>query len=254
MLLKVDFVDFWPGFNRSNNYFMDVLKKIFDTEISNNPDVLFHSIFGRSHWKYNCLKILVCGENYRPNLFESDYVIGFDYIKSHRCFRWPVYKYHGKPEFWPNLGSRSRFCCAVISNPTGVFRNYFIKNLMERRRVDLGGKYLNNVGGSVSNKFEFISNYKFSIAFENRCYPGYTTEKIIDSKFAGAIPIYFGNPRIYEEFQRGSFINLHDFVSVEACIDYILEVDSNINLYNQIQSTPLVPHNRKDKLMWYRRT
>ena len=41
--------------------------------------------------------------------------------------------------------------------------------------------------------------YKFSIAFENAWYPGYTSEKIVTSMLAGTIPIYWGNPDISRE-------------------------------------------------------
>ena len=127
-----------------------------------------------------------------------------------------------------------------MSNPKGLFRNFFFERLSAREKVDSGGRYRNNVGGPVNNKISFLQNYRFSMAFENSSYSGYTTEKILDSKLAGTIPIYFGNPRIYDDFQRGSFINVLDYATIDSCIDFILEVNSDHDLYERIRQKPLL--------------
>ena len=38
--IKINFSDFWGGFDKTNNYFYNLLKEEFDVEISNNPDYL----------------------------------------------------------------------------------------------------------------------------------------------------------------------------------------------------------------------
>ena len=55
--IKVDFVDFWPGFSKTDNYFYELLKEEFDVEITSNPDYLFFSVFGNANQYYNCVKI-----------------------------------------------------------------------------------------------------------------------------------------------------------------------------------------------------
>ena len=52
--IKIDFSDFWGGFDKTDNYFYNLLKEEFDVEISNNPDYLFFSLFGQNHQRYNC--------------------------------------------------------------------------------------------------------------------------------------------------------------------------------------------------------
>ena len=42
----------------------------------------------------------------------------------------------------------------------------------------MAGKYNNNIGRRISNKTEFLSSYKFSIAMENSNGDGYVSEKI----------------------------------------------------------------------------
>jgi len=63
------------------------------------------------------------------------------------------------------------------------------------------------------DKKRTISNYKFSICFENTIYPGYMTEKIIDCFVAGVIPIYLGDPNISQIIPRDIFIDMRDYNS-----------------------------------------
>jgi hypothetical protein len=71
--IKIDFSDFWGGFNKTDNYFYNLLKEEFDIEISNNPDYLFFSVFGNHHQNYNCMKIFYTGENVAPPLGYCQY-------------------------------------------------------------------------------------------------------------------------------------------------------------------------------------
>ena len=80
--------------------------------------------------------------------------------------------------------------------------------------------------------------YKFSIAFENAWYPGYTSEKIVTSMLAGTIPIYWGNPDISREFNSASFINCHDFPTLDDAAAYVKKVDEDDNLWCEIMSRP----------------
>lgn len=240
MKLTVNFEDFWPGFNYEDNYFLNLLQKNFEVELSSNPELLIYSVFGRRHAQYDCLKIKYVGENVRYNRFESDYFIGFDRSDGTRSRRWPLYKLYGNPCAIPiPCGARDRFCCIVVSNPGGEVRNSFFRALSLRKQVDSGGRFLNNVGGPVDDKIEFLSRYRFSIAFEHSSYPGYCTEKLFEAKKAGTIPIYWGDPCVHEDFRPGSFISLHDFRSLDECIEYVLAVDSDPRLYHQIRTTPL---------------
>ena len=74
-------------------------------------------------------------------------------------------------------------------------RTDFFHELSRRKKVDSGGRAFNNVGYEVPGtagkaKMEFISRYRFHIAFENRMTPGWTTEKFTDAFEAYAVPIW----------------------------------------------------------------
>ena len=64
--------------------------------------------------------------------------------------------------------AKRKFCAFVVSNSNanGIRRDFF-ETLSEYKKVDSGGRYLNNVGGAVKDKIEFCSQHKFTIAFEN---------------------------------------------------------------------------------------
>jgi hypothetical protein len=62
---------------------------------------------------------------------------------------------------------------------------------------------------------DVLSNYKFSICFENVEYPGYITEKIIDCFVSGVIPIYLGAPDIEKIIPLETFIDMRKFTSWE---------------------------------------
>jgi hypothetical protein len=108
--------------------------------------------------------------------------------------------------------------------------------LSKYKRVDSGGRAHNNIGYLVDNKLDFINNYKFTICFENSEYPGYTTEKLVHPKLKDSIPIYWGNPRVGDDWNTKSFINAYDFNNLGDLIEYIKEVDNNDDLYYKILS------------------
>jgi hypothetical protein len=114
------------------------------------------------------------------------------------------------------------------------------------KRVDCGGKHLNNIGGAIppganaSGKIEHGKQYKFAIAFENKQYPGYVTEKICDAYKSGCIPIYWGTPDIIKDFNPSTFINANDFSDFDALIDHIRRVDCDDALYASYFKEPVL--------------
>ena len=76
--------------------------------------------------------------------------------------------------------------------------------------------------GEVLSKIDTMSNYKFSISFENaKDIDGYLTEKIFDSMISGAVPIYYGDPNIEKRIPRECYIKFEDFNGYADLYDYI---------------------------------
>jgi hypothetical protein len=126
--------------------------------------------------------------------------------------------------------AKTKFCCMVVSNPNSPKRLEFFQTLSKVKPVDSGGTVLNNVGGRVENKAEFIKDYKFVISFENSSYDGYTTEKILEPIYKDCIPIYWGNKLVDKDFNAGRFMDYNKFESETELIDRLLEIDQNEEL------------------------
>ena len=257
--IKINFSDWWGGFDKTDNYFYNLLKDNYNIIISDNPDYLFFSIFGNSHLSYNCTKIFYTGENIEPPLNYCDWSFSFDNIEDKRNYRLPLYLlYNGyydlvNKNFDESMVNR-KFCNFIVSNGNCDVRNNFFNKLSKYKKIDSGGRWLNNIGHLVDDKLKFQSNYKFSIAFENNAYrPGYEwyiTEKIMEPMTVNSIPLYRGGSCISEDFNTKSFINYHDFNSEDDMIDYIIELDKDDSKYlsmlnNSWLNDNVIPENNK---------
>jgi hypothetical protein len=258
--IKIDFSDFWPGFDKTNNYFYSLLKDEFEIEISNRPDYLFFSVFGNNHQNYKCKKIFYTGENIAPPLGYCDWSFSFDQLDDPRNYRLPHYLlYDGYYELVrPKLIERSmanrKFCNFVASNGNCKGRNEFVTQLSKYKKVDCGGRWMNNIGYIVGDKRKFQSEYKFSISFENDAYrpghPWYITEKIMEPMTVNSIPIYKGGDKIGKDFNPKSFINCHNFKSFDDVVEFIIELDGDDDKYLEILNQPWfldykIPDNNK---------
>lgn len=257
--IRINFVDFWPDLDKENNYFTNILKEYYKVIIdTNSPEILFFSLFGYEHLRYCCKKIFFTGENKRPNFNACDFAFSFDYNNKKNHYRLPLYslyiddhqlkdsiqKIKPKEELKNIWEKKTKFCAMVVSNPRAKERIDFFKRLSKIKQVDSGGGVLNNVGGRVKDKLEFINQYKFVIAFENEIYDGYTTEKIIEPMFKDCIPIYWGNKLVYKDFNPKRFINYHDFENEEDLFQKLLEIEKNPELALSILSEPIFSSER----------
>ena len=74
--------------------------------------------------------------------------------------------------------------------------------------------YFPSYRGKVVSKLETMQHYRFSICYENVCdLPGYITEKIWDSFFAGCVPVYWGASNITDYIPENCFIDRRKFVN-----------------------------------------
>lgn len=249
-ILKVKFVD--STYDSIRSMTLPILKKNFDiVQECDEPDFIFYSVFGHEHLKYNCVRIFWTGENIQPDFNVCDYAIGFSHMQyEDRYCRIPLYYFYTQDYqravkkhllTSEEISVKKRFCNFVYSNGNADSeREHFFDLLSQYKKVDSGGKFRNNMDGKlVEDKYEFQKQYKFSIAFENSSTSGYTTEKILQAFAAGTIPIYWGNPKIAEDFNAKAFINCHDYGSYDEIINKIKEIDLNDNLYKQYILEPI---------------
>ena len=258
--IKINFSDFWPNFNIERNYLVELLKNHYTLEITDKPDFLIYSVFGNYHKKFKCTKIFFTGENVRPNFEECDYAFSFDFINKPEHYRLPLYAWWAPAnelikqtdlDAKKILSEKTRFCNFIYGNPNATKRIAFMEKLSKYKQVDSAGTFMNNVGRVVTEmeKVDFIKDYKFTIAFENCEYPGYTTEKLVQPMLAYSLPIYCGNPLIGKDFNTKSFLNYSDFSSEEELIARIIEIDQNEKLYIEYLQQPYYHNNEVNEFI-----
>lgn len=272
---KIAFVDFWGGFIPNNNFIYYLLKDI-DNNIElvspNEADTIIFSCFGNSHTQFqNKKKIFFTGENKRPDYNICDFSISFDFDSYNgRNIRIPLWYYYID---WFNKGSynnpdylipldyldnsdknifssknKTKFCSAVFSNPVGT-RMDMVNLLNSYKNVDCYGKpHSLKIQDGEQYKMDIISDYKFSICFENSITEGYYTEKLLHAKIAGNIPIYYSDRKMSDDFNPDSCLNLIDFENMEHLLEKIKEVDSDYNIYKKMLSENLIINKNLDSI------
>ena len=276
--LKINFVDFWPDFQKNNNYFFHLLNLKFDVEINeDDPDILFFSVDyakqrNRDKYKnHRCKKVFFSGENVRPNyasdsieypmysIGKCDFALTFDFSDDPRHYRLPLWvlqidwfekNSYGNPQFVLPLDQiydnpafskpKTKFCAFIFNNPV-PHRLEILEKINKYRNVDGYGHPLGNWFYGEYNKYKILSDYKFSICFENSISPvgGYYTEKLFHAKTAGTVPIYWSDKDCAKDFNEKSFINLNDFDSMDDLVFHVQEVDKDPSLHSTYHEQPL---------------
>lgn len=269
--LKITYADFWPEWETGENFIQPILEKHFNVVVvQKNPDVLFHSIFNRmaDTPRYKCKKVLILAENWRPSRFDSDYSISFD-PHSDTNFRLPLWQIYML--LWPELKDRlfnrkhhesfERFCSFTVSNAGNFMRNSAFQQLSQYKRVHSYGRYMTNDPGlqkasagrywrDAKDEFFIKHSHKFMITYENTPYKYYCTEKLMDAFLVGSIPIYWGDPKVGEDWNPEAFINLNNYNQKwNTWTDWIKYLDENESAFNKIYNAPIFTDEQKDKLI-----
>jgi alpha(1,3/1,4) fucosyltransferase len=227
--VKLAFARFYDGFT-----FEEGLRQILPDLLSDycfveseQPEVVIFGPYGGALPAGRYVRVFYGCENVQPNMSACDWAFGVryeEYVRHPRYTRlqWgddgPLVKNALHPE--DVLGRKTRFCNFVYSNPVPL-REAFFEALSKYKQVDAPGASMNNMppidngsgsAGWQEEKIRFLEQYKFTIAFENASFPGYSTEKIRHPMLASSIPIYWGDPLVHREFNPRSFINAHDLL------------------------------------------
>ena len=266
--MNIAFSDFWQypkALDPNNNFFIHVIRELFENVQIVHPedaDVMIFSGFGNENGRYkNCKKIFYTGENVRPNFNRCDYSLTFDFdTYGGKNFRLPLWYLYID---WFNVGSygnpdwlipesylygeneftrkkKNKFCSIVYGSPIPSRLNA-IQNISNNyKQVEVFGKANKsyNLPDGEKYKMDLISNYKFSLCYENSVSPGYHTEKLLHGKIAGNIPIYYGDTTVEEDFNIESFISAINMSDGEL-IEKIKEINSDEKLYKDILNQPL---------------
>jgi len=225
-------IKFQNGLNREIAE-QDILNEVigdFIFEESDTPDYILFGPYGNDIPRPgDYVRIGYFCENIIPDLSVCEWAFGVmpeDKIDDPRYRR---IQWHGldpqklvKPISYDAesiLGQKEHFCNFLYSHRV-PYREEFFRQLSKYKKVDAPGRSMNNMpviddlypGDKWESKRRFLSEYKFTIAFENYVYPGYQTEKLYDAMQADSIPIYCGDPLIGRIFNTQSFINTPDYI------------------------------------------
>ena len=251
--VKINYVDYHKDYDFRDDLIYRILSKRYNVEFSDNPDYVFYSCFGFEHLNVSddCVVIFVTGEDECPNFNLCDYALGFEHLEyGDRYLRFPLYYFykddtikmqnkHNLPEYFDLKREKPSFCSYVVSNANGSpMRDKMFELLSNYKKVDSGGKHLNNIGKPIVDKFEFDSKHKFSICFENTSHSGYTTEKLVQAFAARTIPIYWGDPDVGMIFNEKAFINVLSYDSLNEVVEVVKEIDENDEAYINMLKQP----------------
>lgn len=223
--LYFHFSHFWPNFKARETYFWRLIKKLCHNtgllcSITYDPeeaDIVISSCFNMV--KQTCgqasasTRILYLGENVRPSYSMYDYSVSSD-----------LYTYLGRNVYYPNwieyLAAESRNISHDVNPKLALWtlwHKYNEDSLSWSDRSDraifIGNNYtplrssviyeLESSGLSVDvygsqtrpahSKIELYGSSKIVLALENSHFPGYSTEKIIDTLLSGAVVLHWGH-------------------------------------------------------------
>lgn len=275
--LTVDFCNFWPNFDKHDNYFYNLLNQRFNVVIDDvNPELMIfsHDYSKKAeHRKHsnlkNCIKIFYGCEYVDPLWDECDFAITNKFIDDKRHFRLPLwtqyvnwfgveqYREERDQAFLANLDAllekkidfnlikneKTKFCNFIYTQPRGA-RMHLFQKLSSYKSVDAFGQLFNNTGYLIKGRgdqiYKLMSQvpYKFTASLENELGDGWTTEKLLHPMIVNSIPIYWGNPKVSQEFNTKSFICSHDFESEEQFLEKVRSVDQHEDEYLEILTQP----------------
>jgi hypothetical protein len=263
--LKIWFTDFWPEWN-IEDFITPILSKHFEVVLDRNkPDVLFHSIFNRMSETptYKCKKILYLGENYRPSQYNSNYSISFD-EESDTNYRLPLWQVFilRKPELKERLYNRlnwseeqfEHWCAFTVSNPSNFMRIAAYQLLNEYSRVNSYGKILmsdtrlqrsseGRYWRDAKDEFFLKHPHKFMITYENTIFKHYCTEKLMDAFLVGSMPVYCGDTKVAEDWNKEAFIDV-----TRGDINIVKDIDKDLKRFREIYQQPVFTEEQKKKL------
>lgn len=269
--LKLWFTHFWGKFDYFDNLFTYALSQKYNVIVTpEDPELVISNHFFE---RYQNAKMVYFASEPFFDLGVLDYATTQLHVDDPKFVRLPLYllyayeyykfgftKSYGQVFFdLPVIKEKNNFCAYLAgASCPGSIRERFFYKLSEYKQVHAAGNHLRNIagpGGEVGTiegsieKIKFISTYKFTMAFENKedfkGYVGWTSEKIIEPRLAGTIPIHWGNPRINEDFNDDAMVNWYKYGNDEETIQKIIEIDNDDNLYLDYLNQPFI--NLKNK-------
>jgi hypothetical protein len=162
-----------------------------------------------------------------------------------------------KPKFLNEIIKNKKYFASIVQNSTNEYRRELFDKLCQFEKVRACGGFETNIpdcslanrgrteADAYGNKVKFLSEHFFSIQSQSANLDWFTQEKIIQAYAANTIPIFWGNPKILEDgFNPESFINCHDFDTIDDVVERVKIVYTDKNLLKNMLIEPVFVDNK----------
>lgn len=154
------------------------------------------------------------------------------------------------------ISKKNHFAC-VLQSSTNNYRRTIFDKLSEYKQVRACGQFATNTEDcfkanrgvtekeTYRNKIKFQSEHYFSLQIQSTNAPFFTQEKIIQGFASNTIPIFWGNEAILADgFNPDSFINCHNFNTIDDVVEYVKIIDSDKNKMKKMLIEPIFIDNK----------
>ena len=258
--IKLKYYGFWANFDPETFVVTRMLRKYFDVQICDDADYAIISALTDDYdfLKFKGVRIFFSAENVSMDPVLFDYGIAFDHmVLEDRYLRFPYAFFDGQITEWvsnkhvlpDDLLDRKEYFCALLTNADDQhhMRSQLFEKLSAYKPVISCGKFLKNSDMVVpfsayrQAQIEFYSKAKFVFCIENTSFPGYVTEKLPCGLASRAIPIYFGDPYVADEFNEDALIHCHKYLwngGVDSIVERIVQLDQDDDAYLNVLRQP----------------
>jgi glycosyltransferase involved in cell wall biosynthesis len=253
--IAATYENFWPNFSARN------ASEYFPFSILSRLPIRISSVFGKSDRLYDLIfsgeslhgmkhdgATFVVARDRNAQPLRSHGFVGIPYIEHPYAFHLPLFYY-----YWDRY-EKSGFL--ADQREAGIDREFGITVLIQnhttgtlaRRRWEIAhalshhfpvhgsesmrqfapaGSKMNyhKIGKTLEDKLAFLARYTHHLCMENSSARGYLTEKLFDALYAGAIPIYQGDPHVAEWVEPSALVAC-DNLTVEMIVAKIRESES----------------------------
>jgi alpha(1,3/1,4) fucosyltransferase len=226
--IRINFTNGLTYRDSKNEILGELTSEYYFEEDKETPQIVIFGPYGNDIPEGDFIRVGYFCENFMPDMTTCEYGFGIPYEEEINHPRYRRIDFHGfdssaliKKSDFANLAiEKKKYFCNFLYGNCVPYRESFFTELNKYKLVHAPGKSMQNRPslpndsklGMWNSKREYISEYKFTISFENYTYPGYHTEKILDPMLAGSIPIYIGNPEIEKHFNHESFIHGRKYI------------------------------------------
>lgn len=230
-------------------------------------DTLIYSGFGKDNKKYpDKFRIFFTGENIRPPVTDAHFCVSFDFDACNygnptsTNYRLPLWwaaidwlrvqtdkskPWHVQPEYLDQpteftMEPKTKFCAAVFHKQSAYRMETLAAFEKQYKQIEAYGPphpLKIPAPNYEYQKLKVLSEYKFSLCYENSSYPGYVTEKLLHAKVAGTVPIYWGNQTFAMDFNPKCCVFFDG--DYDKLVQTIKQLDNDDAAYAEIASQPL---------------